>query len=129
MCKVARQDDRKGKRSKKKVERFVMVEHALLRSRAGQELDPYDWLSYVMLRAKFNGKNGKDLSLTYSEMERRMSRERFSKSITNLVRVGVIDVIASGGLYKRPNIFGLSDRWKNYGTEFFEASRRYVPDI
>jgi len=48
-----------------------------------------------------------------------MHRSTYAQVLRELVDHGLINVVRSGGLYNRCNIFGLSDRWAAYGMERF----------
>ncbi len=49
-----------------------------------------------------------------------MAIDTFIKSRNKLIEKGFIDVIKRGGLEKQPMIYGLSDRWKKFGTKDFD---------
>lgn len=99
---------------KKKQPPFVMIVKYMLRSKAWQSLSNPARVAYVHLKAKYNGSNGKDLSLTYSEMEPYMSRRTFSRAIKQLINCGFIELVQHGGLMRSPNIYALADDWKSY---------------
>ena len=113
---------------RKKKRHFVALDFDLLESKSWRELKPHACLAYVYIKKKFNGKNSDNLSYTYGEASKIMQRNTYSKVINQLVDHGLIDVVRSGGLYNRCNIFALSERWRKYGTEDFKKGRRYVPD-
>lgn len=100
--------------SKRGTARFVQVFHGQIKSRAWQELSHAAVRAYIHLRAKFNGNNALDLSLTYREMEPYMSRRTFRKATQQLVDCGFIKIIRHGGLPRRPSIYGLSSKWRSY---------------
>lgn len=75
---------------------------------------------YLQLMRKRNGNNDRDLSLTYNEMKGRISSATFRKHLIELVEKGFIDMVRQGGIMKQCNIFGVSERWKDYGTKNFE---------
>lgn len=52
------------------------------------------------------------LSLTYSEVKGKMGNNRFSKSIKELQKNGFLELLEHGGLYRRKNIYVLSNDWK-----------------
>ncbi|GAI70969.1 unnamed protein product, partial [marine sediment metagenome] len=76
------------------------------------------WL-YVEYRFKYNGENDHNIVLTQQEAKEIMAIGTFYKARNLLVEVGFIDVIRRGGLEKQPTIYGLSDRWKKFGTKDF----------
>ena len=120
-----------GKRPGKqeKTEPFVKLNWELIDSKAWKSLNSHSVQIYIEIKRKFNGRNGNNLSFTYSEAEQLMARNTFSKAINDLVAHGIIDVVRSGGLYRQCNIFALSDRWKEYEKKNFDPEKRYVPSI
>ena len=69
---------------------------------------------------KCNGHNDDNLSLTYNEMKAALAPATLRKCLTELVEKGFIDLVRQGGLQKQCNIFGKSDRWKDFGKESFK---------
>lgn len=116
------------KKEKKRYPPFVMIPHKMIDSKAWQELSCYAVRVYIEIRRRYNGKNDSNLSYTYRESDKIMSRKRFTKALKELVNNGLIDIIRSGGLYRKSNIFGLSDRWKFYDQENFKIGKLKVPD-
>jgi hypothetical protein len=115
----------KKEKSKKK---FVQLFHEMMESEAWRGLSCHARVIYTEIRKKYNGANLKDLSFTYSEAAKIMHRDTYSKALKELVDNGLINVVESGGLPKRPNIFSLSERWRYYGTaNFFKADRKVPP--
>jgi hypothetical protein len=115
-------------RRKKKSPPFVMLPKEMIRSKAWQKLKHYSIRAYIEIALKYNGSNKDNLSFTYREASRIMHRNTYGKAITQLVEHGLIDVVRSGGLFNRCNIFGLSKRWRHYGTENFVKGKRTVID-
>ncbi|MBA7557988.1 hypothetical protein ES705_50774 [subsurface metagenome] len=48
-----------------------------------------------------------------------MSKDTFLKCRNKLIERGLIDIVKRGGFYNQPAIYGLSDRWKKFGTKDF----------
>jgi len=115
-------------KKRKKGPPFVRIFHELIDSKAWKELSCYARTVYIEIYRKYNGSNNGNLSYTYREGIKIMTRNRFSKALKELVNNGLIDIIRSGGLYRKNNIFGLSDRWKSYGQENFKPGKLKVPD-
>lgn len=111
-------------KKKKMAGPFYALYHRMIDSVAWQSLSPTSTKVFIQLMRKHNGNNGKDLSLTYSEMKGIVAPATLSKCITELVEHGFIDVIRQGGLQKQCNIFGQSERWKAFGTDTFEHRTR-----
>ena len=120
--------EKKRRKRRTKYPPFVMLLHELMDSKAWQGLSCYARTVYTEIRRRYNGKNDKNLSLTYKEAEKIMNRHTYSKALKELVNHGLIDIIRSGGLYRKSNIFGLSDRWKFYGEKDFKLKKTKVPD-
>ncbi len=116
------------KKKRKKSPPFVRLFNKLIDSEAWQELSCYARAVYIEIHRKYNGSNNGNLSYTYREAGKIMSIKRFTKALKELVDKGLIDIICSGGLHRKPNIFGLSDRWKSYGQENFKPGKFKVPD-
>ena len=100
--------------------RFIPLTHNMIESEAWRSLSGNAIKVYIMLLRKRNGANDRDLSLTYRELQGYLSVATFRKCMIALVEAGFIDLVRKGGLQKQCNIFGISERWKDYGTEGFE---------
>jgi hypothetical protein len=115
--------------SKAENSNYLRITHNMLNSEAWQALDPYDITAYLYFKSKYTRKkngdyNHSDISLTYKEMEEFMSWGRFSKSIDNLIRVGLIDMVRHSPHTRDATIYGLSSRWHNYKTPEFKEQKR-----
>ena len=106
-----------GRVRKRKSKPFVQIFNELLESEAYKKLRHPSFRAYVHIRAKYNGSNGDNLSLTYEEASKIMNIHTYSGAIDQLVELGFIDIVRSGHLYNVCNIFALSNRWKKYGTK------------
>ena len=116
------------KKKKKRYPPFIMLPNKMIDSKAWQGLSCYAVRVYIEIKRRYNGSNKDNLSYTYREAGKLMQRRTFTKALRELVNNGLIDVIRSGGLYRKSNIFGLSDRWKFYGQENFKIGKLKVPD-
>lgn len=116
------------KKKKKRYPPFVMLPNKMIDSKAWQELSCYARAVYIEIRRRYNGSNEDNLSYTYREASKIMHIDTFAKALKELVNNGLIDIIRSGGLYRKSNIFGLSDRWKFYDQENFKPGKLKVPD-
>lgn len=116
-----------SKRKKKKLqEPFYMLTVKIVNSGSWRKLSVYAKVAFIHIAIKYQGNNKRDLSLTYKEAKQLMSEHRFNKSIDELVKFGFIDIIRSGGIWRKCNIYGLSERWRLYGTDKFIAGKRSV---
>jgi len=55
------------------------------------------------------------------------SQEGFRQALDGLIGLGFVDVIAPGGFEageRRPTVYGISDRWRLYGTQNFDQAQR-----
>ena len=123
-----KKDNVNMKKKKKRYPPFVMLSNKMIDSKAWQELSCYARTVYIEIKRRYNGKNDSNLSYTYREASKLMQRRTFTKALRELVNNGLIDIIRSGGLYRKINKFGLSDRWKSYGQENFKIGKVKVPD-
>jgi len=102
----------------------------MLESPAWQALTVYEQALYVAIRAKYKRSNktgqdnSRDLSFTYKEGLRLMSKTRFIKAIDMLIETGFIDLVSHLPQAREPTIYGLSSRWHDYGTPEFKESKR-----
>lgn len=89
----------------------------------------------VMQIVKGNGKrkdswvilNNGRISFPYREAEKRygISSKRFTRAIDQLIQHGFIDLAEQGGgLFGKPSLYFISDRWRFFGTEEFESKSR-----
>ena len=107
---------------------FYGLTKKMVDSKAWAKLDSYDKEAFLHIAIKCRGlENIRDLSLTFEEAGKfGQSTHRFNKSIGNLVDYGFIDIIQSGGVWKKCNIYGLSERWRGYGSNNFKEGKRVV---
>jgi len=67
--------------------------------------------------------NMKEIIYTYGEMQTDTmvkSRSTIRNNLDKLINFGFIDIeIPGNGHARMATIYGISDRWKNYGTQFF----------
>jgi len=98
---------------------FTGIEHNLINSEAFKNLNVYTKWLYFEFKLRFYGDNAKHIIFTYQEAKNIMAINTFIKSRNQLIERGFIDIIKRGGLEKQPMIYGLSDRWKRFGTKDF----------
>ncbi|MCE5257201.1 MAG: hypothetical protein LLF89_10205 [Spirochaetaceae bacterium] len=71
--------------------------------------------------------NSQELVFPYREAENKFGvlQPRFRRAIDQLIEFGFLDIVSHGnGTAKMPTIYGLSERWRKYGTPEFEAKSR-----
>ena len=98
---------------------FTLLEHSLTNSEAFKNLNPNTKWLYVEFKLRFHGDNRKHIIFTYREGIKIMTNRTFIKCRNKLIENGLIDVIKRGGFYHESTIYGLSDRWRKFGTKDF----------
>lgn len=71
--------------------------------------------------------NNGELVFAYQEAKRLygITASRFRRAIDELVEKGFLDISETGmGLYKMATHYGISDRWRDYGTPSFRQAHR-----
>ncbi len=106
-------------------ERYVKLENSMTDTAAWTSLSFKAVWVYIELKKKFTYEHGfSRLVLPYSEIKWKMSPSTFSKAIQELVHYGFIRFVEHGGLYRRPNVFALSERWKTKSKEIVDKEGR-----
>jgi hypothetical protein len=74
----------------------------------------------------YRAANYKELEFTYSEaLSYGIGEHAFRRAIDALIDIGLIDVQEyGGGTECRATVYSLSNRWKKWGTDEFQAFRR-----
>lgn len=109
-----------SKKKKNKIDgNFTIIEHKLINSEAFKGLSLYAKWLYVEFKLRFYGDNKNHIIFTQKEIKKIMSINTFYRSRAELIERGFIDIVERGGLENRPMIYGLSDRWKKFGTKNF----------
>ena len=78
-------------------------------------------------KGKYYIENNGEIQFTYREAQERygISRGVFRTAIDQLVEVGLIDIAkSSSGLHREVALYGISERWKLYGTDGFVVVKR-----
>ncbi len=71
--------------------------------------------------------NNGEIQFTYGEAlgKWKISNNRFTKAIDELIRVGLIDIAKSVlGLHKDCTLYAISGRWEKFGTDEFIVKKR-----
>ncbi len=101
-----------GRRKKKKIDGgFVPIEHKLINSKIWKEL-PGNALKILIIARRRAFKKPDGFPLSYSAFKGQMSYPTFFKMREKLVKLGLIEKVEEGGLFRNPNIYKLSDKWK-----------------
>ncbi len=110
----------KKKKNRSKFEgQFTGIEHKIMKSEAWEGLKASTKWLYFEFKYRFYGDNAHRIIFTSKEARKIMYEKGFVKARNQLIERGFIDVIKRGGLEKQPNIYGISDRWKKFGTKDF----------
>jgi len=109
--------------------RWTRIAGDMIQSKAWKALGVYEQSLYLHMKNKFRvnkqgDSNERNISFTYEEGQQLMSKARFIKAIDRLIEVGFIDLVEHWQHSKRPTIYGLSTRWKDYGTEQFKKEHQ-----
>ena len=89
-----------------------MMEMAMLKSKGWESLGNASRVAYLHLKAETFSPNPQQITLLHREMERIMTHPTFAKAIRELEKNGFIERTQHGGLYRRRNVFKLSEGWK-----------------
>jgi len=109
-----------SKKKKNKIDgNYSVIEHNIINSEAWKGLKAHTKWLYFEFKLRFHGDNSRNIILTYMEAKKIMSIDTFIEDRKQLIERGFIDVIKRGGLEKQCMIYGLSNRWKKYGTKDF----------
>jgi hypothetical protein len=110
---------KKNKNEFNAVPPYAQIEQKLVDSEGFKDLKAHTKWLYVEFRLRYRGNNSRDITLTQKEAKKIMRIETFRADYKKLIELGFIDLIKCGGFYKEKHIFGLSNRWKKYGTKGF----------
>jgi len=114
------------KKGRENIELFVKLDNSMTDSAAWTALsDKAIWV-YIELKKSFDTRKGGNnhLVLPYSKVSWRMNLHTFSIKIKELIHYGFIDIRERGGLYRRPNVYALSERWKTKSLEIVDKEGR-----
>lgn len=79
-------------------------------------------------KGSYHCENKDSIQFTYREALRKygLTRPRFARAIDWLVKVGLIDITYhSSGLFRDVSLYGISERWREFGkAEFIEQKRK-----
>ena len=78
---------------------------------------------------KWTPTNKRELIFPYREAEDRfgISQPRFTRAIDELIENGFLDIVKAGiGVAREATVYGLSERWRKYGTPEFEQKSRVI---
>ena len=102
--------------SKRKKPGFIQILWSMYDSEEWRNMQWYSKLAYIRIKRKYNPNNGEKIAVSYREMQDEMSQATFGKAIKELIKIGFIEVIQKGGLYRKRNYYILSYKWKTLKT-------------
>lgn len=111
---------------------FVAVFREMLQCEAWEAISNPARVAYVHLKAKCVTANVCEITLSFKEMERIMSRHTYSKAIDQLEECGFIIKAQRGGLYRRRNFYRFTDGWRTYRKKAdnkTNSSAVYAPSV
>ena len=109
-----------SKKKKNKIDgTYSYIEHNIINSEAWKGLKAHTKWLYFEFKLRWYGDNTRNIIFTYLEAKKIMAIKTFTDDRTLLIERGFIDVVKRGGLEKECMIYGLSNRWKKYGTKDF----------
>lgn len=97
---------------RKKDSGFILIDWSFYDSKEWKNLQWYSKLAYLRIKRKYNPNNGDKVSVSYREMHDEMCQKSFGKGIKELLKVGFIEVVQKGGLFRKRNYYILSYSWK-----------------
>jgi len=110
----------KKKKNKNKIDgSYSVIEHNIINSEAFKSLSIHAKWLYFEFKLRYHGDNKYKIIFPYREAKRIMSKDTFTKCKNKLIENGFIDIIKRGGFYHQATIYGLSERWRKYGTKDF----------
>ena len=111
---------RKKKKNRNKINgNWSYIEHNVLNSEAWKNLKIHTKWLYFEFKIRWHTDNTRNIIFTKEEAIKIMAYKTFKESRNKLIERGFIDIIKCGGLEKQSAIYGLSDRWKKWGTKNF----------
>ena len=110
----------KKKKNRNKIDGdWSYIEHNILNSEAWKGLKAHTKWLYFEFKIRWRGGNRRHIIFKYQEAIKIMHQDTFTKCRNKLIERGFIDIVKRGGFYNQPAIYGLSDRWKKFGTKNF----------
>ena len=99
---------------------YSVIEHNITNSEAWKDINIHARYLYFEFKLRYHGDNRYNIIFPYREAIKIMNVRTFIKCRNKLIENGLIDVVKRGGFYNQPAIYGLSDRWKQFGTKDFK---------
>jgi len=115
-----------ARKGKEKVEPYVKLDNSMTESAAWTSLSDMAVWVYIELKKSFNFDKGGNnhLTLPYSRVKWRMSKDSRRKAIQELINRGFIRIVQPGGLLGNPDIFALSNEWESISRKIVDKAGR-----
>jgi hypothetical protein len=101
-------------KKKNRLPPFVAITREMLKSEAWESLTNAARVAYIHLQSKCVSFDQKEVTLSFKEMERIMSRHTYAGAIDQLEECGFIIKAQRGGLFRKRNFYHFIDEWKSY---------------
>lgn len=107
------------KKGSEPYEPYVKLDNIMMDSAAWTSLSPDAVYIYIRLRMRFDYQGGGNdrLILPYSALIWKFSRSKISEAFKELIDFGFIKKVEAGGLHRNPNVFALSEGWREKSNE------------
>jgi hypothetical protein len=112
-----------ARKRKRRVEKrsFVSIDREMMDSVAWQSLSFSAVTAYINIYYNLKGKTKKqEILCPHSTLKNKMAKSTWRRAVIDLIEKGFIDLIeGSSGRHRQPNVYGLSERWRKFGTPQF----------
>jgi hypothetical protein len=110
----------KKKKNRNKIDgNYSLIEHNIIDSEAWKDLNIHTKWLYFEFKLRYYGDNEHKIVFPFREAIKIMTNRTFIKCRNKLIKNGLIDIIKRGGFYHQVTIYGLSNRWRKFGTKDF----------
>lgn len=100
------------RKKKDRLPPFVPILKEMIKSEAFKRLTNASRVAYMLIKSQCCRADQDEVKFPYSDAEPYMDRHTWAKSIKQLAEEGFIEKEQQGGLYRRVNIYKLTDHWK-----------------
>ena len=109
--------------------KFTKITDSMMDSLAWQSLEPSQMGLYLLFKRKYtknksSDDNKNDISFPFSEYSKiktYSNKRTFWRDLDALIEKGFIIIVSPQKFQRKPNIYGFSDNWKNYGKPDFKV--------
>ena len=93
---------------------FARIDKEIINSPAFQKLSNPARVAFLLLRAQIRDRNQNKVIFPYTQAQKYMKSNTFSRAISQLIAIGFIKKGQEGGLYRRTNTYTFVDAWRRY---------------